>query len=385
MTARVPPLPAIPPDTLELAEAAVGGPIRSEAKIYRTLANYPDLMSAWLSWGGHVVRRTELSPELRELVILRTALLTHGHYPLVQHVRIARSVGIDDEALTRISENPALASWSETTRHALCAVDQLHHHGHLDDQHYADLVSHLGVSGSFDLIATVAFYRMAGWMLNVCRTPLDDGQADVELDPPIHHRDFGAESTSAPRVRPLPLDRWPQELLDETEGWPRFQGRPELRGVGVYSTLANHPALLRSIGPVMAHLLVDCALSDRAREIVIVRSSTHDRGSYPYRQHVGIAARHGVAPTLLALLARSLPVIDEPADWALVSAVDDLHRTNNISDTTWALLLEHHGQDAAMDLVVTAGFYGLISFLLSAASTRLEPGDVELPPRPFTK
>lgn len=385
MTARIAPLPVIRPETLDLAEAAVGGPIRPEAKIYRTLANYPALMSAWLSWGGHVVRRTELSPEMRELVILRTALVTRGHYPLVQHVRIARSVGIDDEALARTSENPALASWNDATRHALCAVDQLIHHGRLDDRHYADLIGHLGVNGSFDLIATVAFYRMAGWMLNVCRTPLDDGQADVELDPPVHHRDFGVESTSVPRVQPLPLDRWPQELLDETVGWPRFQGRPELRSVGVYSTLANHPALLQSVGPIMAHLLADCGLTDRAREIVIVRSALHDRGAYPYRQHVAIAARHEVAPAMLDQLARSLPVIDDPADQALVSAVDELHRRNDVSDETWALLLTHHGQEAAMDLVVTASFYGLISFLLNAANTRLEPGDVELPPRPFTK
>ncbi|MGH1490114.1 MAG: carboxymuconolactone decarboxylase family protein [Acidimicrobiales bacterium] len=58
-------------------------------------------MSAWLSWGGHVVRRSELSPMLRELVILRTALVAQGHYPLVQHVRIGRSVSIDDKMLAR--------------------------------------------------------------------------------------------------------------------------------------------------------------------------------------------------------------------------------------------------------------------------------------------
>ncbi len=385
MTARIPPLPVIPTETVELAAKAVGGQIRWEANIYRTLANYPTLMSAWLSWGGHVVRRSELSPMLRELVILRTALVGQGHYPLVQHVRIGRSVGIDDAALSRLSENPTLAAWDDPTKQALSAVDQVHHHGRLDDRQYAELIEHLGVNGSFDLIATVAFYRMAGWMLNACRTPLDDGQDDVELDPPVRHRDFGPETTSSPRVEPVPLETWPPDLLAATEGWPRFQGRPELRSAGVYSTLANHPSLLQAVGPIMAHLLVDCALADRAREIVIVRSCLHDRGAYPYRQHVAIAARRGVEPALLDQLARPIPVIDDPADRALVNAVDELHLANDIGDETWALLLEHHGAKAAMDLVVAVSFYGLLSFLLNIAHTRLEPGDVQLAPRPFDK
>lgn len=385
MTARIAPLPVIPPETLDLAAAAVGGPIRAEGKIYRTLANYPTLMSAWLSWGGHVLRRTEMTPALRELVILRTALVAQGHYPLVQHVRIGRSVGLDDEALKLVSQNPVLAAWDEPTKHALCAVDQLYHHGRLDDRHFTDLVGQLGVKGSFDLISTVAFYRMAGWMLNMCRTALDDGQDDVELDPVVRHRSFGPETTARPRVEPLLLEHWSPDLLDETATWPRFQGRLELRGAGVYSTLANHAALFQSIGPVMAHLLVDCALTERGREMVIVRSCLHDRGIYPFRQHVGIAARLGVAPTLLDQLVRPHPVIDDPADGALVAAVDELHRLNDISDKTWTLLTDHHGQQAAMDLVLTAGFYGFISFILNAACTRLEPGDVQLPSRPFDK
>lgn len=385
MTVRIPPLLAIPTKTVELAEAAVGGQIRWEANIYRTLANYPALMAAWLSWGGHVVRHTELSPVLRELAILRTALVAHGRYPLVQHVRIGRSVGIDDGALARLSDNPSLASWDTATQSALGAVDQLHHHGRLDDQRYAGLTRHVGVTGSLDLIATVAFYRMAAWMTNACCTPLDDGQDDVELAPPVRNEEFGPESTSSARVEPVPLDEWPKDLLDETSGWPRFQGRPELRSAGVYSTLANHPGLLRSLGPVMAHLLVDCALTDRGREIVIVRSCLHDRGAYPYRQHVAIAARHGVGTTLLDQLTRSAPMIDDPADGALVSAVDELHRDNGLTDEAWALLLDHHGREAAMDLVVAAGFYGLVSFVLNTACTRLEPGEVQLPPRPFDK
>jgi len=382
---RISPLASISPQILRSAEAAAGGPIRPDANVYRTLATYPELMSAWLSWGGHVTRRTSLPAELRELVVLRTALLARGRYPLVQHVRIAGEVGVDEDSLARIPEDPTTARWDDPTRAALTAVDQVHHHGRLDDRCWADLAARLGLVGAFDLLATVAFFRMACWMLSTCRTPLDEGQRDVDVGPAERHRTIGLETHPSTRVEPLPLEQWAPELLDDTAAWPRFRGRPELRRAGVYATLANHPALFRAVGPLMAHLLVGNTLTAPQREIVIVRSCLHDRGAYPYRQHVGIAADAGVTTTTLDQLTLEQPTIDDPTDSAIAAAVDELHRNDDITDDTWSLLTAHLEPRAVMDLIVTAGFYGLISYLLNTACTRLEPGEVQLPPRPFDK
>ena len=382
---RISPLASISPQILRNAEAAAGGPIRPDANVYRTLATYPELMSAWLSWGGHVTRRTSLPAELRELVVLRTALLARGRYPLVQHVRIAGEVGVDQDSLARIPEDPTTARWDDPTRAALTAVDQVHHHGRLDDRCWADLAARLGLVGAFDLLATVAFFRMACWMLSTCRTPLDEGQRDVDVGPAERHRTIGLETHPSTRVEPLPLEQWAPELLDDTAAWPRFRGRPELRRAGVYATLANHPALFRAVGPLMAHLLVGNTLTAPQREIVIVRSCLHDRGAYPYRQHVGIAADAGVTTTTLDQLTLEQPTIDDPTDSAIAAAVDELHRNDDITDDTWSLLTAHLEPRAVMDLIVTAGFYGLISYLLNTACTQLEPGEVQLPPRPFDK
>ena len=382
---RISPLASISPQILRNAEAAAGGPIRPDANVYRTLATYPELMSAWLSWGGHVTRRTSLPAELRELVVLRTALLARGRYPLVQHVRIAGEVGVDQDSLARIPEDPTTARWDDPTRAALTAVDQVHHHGRLDDRCWADLAARLGLVGAFDLLATVAFFRMACWMLSTCRTPLDEGQRDADVGPAERHRTIGLETHPSTRVEPLPLEQWAPELLDDTAAWPRFRGRPELRRAGVYATLANHPALFRAVGPLMAHLLVGNTLTAPQREIVIVRSCLHDRGAYPYRQHVGIAADAGVTTTTLDQLTLEQPTIDDPTDSAIAAAVDELHRNDDITDDTWSLLTAHLEPRAVMDLIVTAGFYGLISYLLNTACTQLEPGEVQLPPRPFDK
>ena len=174
-------------------------------------------------------------------------------------------------------------------------------------------------------------------------------------------------------------------LLDETEHWPRFAGRPELRAAGVYCTLANNALLFAAIGPVMAHLLVDNTLSDRQREIVIVRSCLLDRGAYPYRQHVRIASTAGVDDHSLRALTGPDPHLVDPTDAAIVAAIDELHRTDHLADSTWDRLCRDLSPQQIMDMIVTAGFYGLISFVLNSARTPLEAGTVELPPRPFEK
>ena len=384
MTVRIAPLQPIPPDVLARASAAAGQPVRPEAQVYRTLANHPDLFVAWLGWGAHVVRGTSLTPRLKELVILRVALLCDGRYPLAQHVRIGRDVGLDDAALDRMTQDPSVAGWDEATTAVLCAVDQLLRHRRLDDQRWNALVAHHQVAGALDVVSTVAFYRMACWMLNASGTPFDDGQEDAGLQLVARFEICQTDADDSTRLAALELGEWPQSLLDETKGWPRFEGRPELRQAGVYSTLAHHPALFQSVGPIMAHLLRDNALTDQQREIVIVRSCLRDRGAYPYRQHVRIAEELGVDADTLSQLPSFSPTISSEADSALVSAVDELHLTNQIANGTWEQVRHHLDPQAIMDVVATAGFYGLISFVLTVARTPLEPGTVELPDLPAT-
>ena len=262
----------------------------------------------------------------------------------------------------------------------LAAVDQLKAQGSVDDACWSELAAAYDTAQILDLVATVAFYRMAGWMLNTCGTPLDDGQDPAVFTVPGPEVGDGSIPAIGPRIGPLPLDRWSETLLQQTLSWPRFADQPEKRRAGVYCTLANHPALFLAIGPFMAHLLVDNELSDRHRELVIVRSCLLDRGAYPYRQHVQIAAGVGVDEASIATLTEPHPRMSDPADAAVVALVDELHHTNQVSDETWAAASDHVGTPGILDAIATAGFYGLISFALNVAATPLEPGPVDLPP-----
>ena len=154
----------------------------------------------------------------------------------------------------------------------MLAVDQLLLQGHIDDQRWSELTESLGLEAVFDLISTVAFYRLACWMLNTCQTELDPEQTVPDLPSVKVSRVFELTAPASQRVSPVPVERWSKQLQDETAAWPRFAGRLHIRNARVYGTLANHEALFKAIGPVMGHLLIGNALDDVLREIVIVRS-----------------------------------------------------------------------------------------------------------------
>lgn len=384
MTPRLAPLPLHRWEAglLQRCRAIVGGDLRAEANVYRTLANGPKLFEAWLHLGGHLLRRSTLSARWRELVILRTTAVSAGSYPFTQHTRIGAEIGLDRGEIESVMGGPTEGTFSAIERSLLAAVDQLLIEGAIDGSVWSELTVELTDKQLLDLIATVAFYRLASWTLNACGTPLDDGDSNtlgsvVVANRPAHEPRPTARGPVG--LSPLPLAEWPDDLMTETARWPRFQGRPEIRSAGVYCTLANHPELFTAAGPLMAHLLVDNALSDANRELVIVRSTLRDRGEYPYRQHVKIGAQVGLDANLLTELTKPDPEPADLADRALVTMIDELHDSNTISTATWDLTAEHFSPTQVLDAMATAGFYGLISFVLSSAAVPLEAGDIFLP------
>lgn len=380
------PVAGWPEGLLARTQDILGSEYRASANVYCTLANGPRLFEAWLHLGGQLLRRSTLDPRDRELVILRTTALAAGTYPFTQHVRIGREVGLSADDVDAVLTGPEHPHWDRSDRARLQAVDELMVNGTLDDATWEALTGQHTVQNLLDLLVTVGFYRMASWLLNAAGTELDDGQTSA-LPTPTPRPGGSVPSwrrASEVRLAPVALDQWPSDLVDETATWPRFVGRPEIRRAGVYETLANHPDLFRAMGPVMAHLLEDHALSDRQRELVIVRACLRDRGEYPYRQHVRIGRELGLDDETLAALASpdptlSPPVLSDPGDAGLVQLVDQLHDHNTIDDDLWSDVASHHDITGLLDAIVTIGFYGIVSFVLNTAGTRLEPGDVRLP------
>jgi len=163
-----------------LAPLAARGPVLN---IFKTLAQVPDALTAFLAWGSYVLsRRNSLPAREREIVILRTGFLCHSGYEWTQHVPIGLRAGLTEEEVARLKQGAAAPGWSEADRCLLRACDELHAQQFVTAETWAGLTSHFSDTQRMDLVFTVGQYTQVSMMLNSFGVQLDTGQV---LDPDL--------------------------------------------------------------------------------------------------------------------------------------------------------------------------------------------------------
>ncbi|HXM55274.1 MAG TPA: carboxymuconolactone decarboxylase family protein [Candidatus Dormibacteraeota bacterium] len=170
-----------------------------------------------------------------------------------------------------------------------------------------------------------------------------------------------------PRIPPV-TDPSPEvaEILGKTA----ISDGPPLN---IFATLAHHPRLLKRFNVLGGLFLGRGVLPAREREIVILRTGWRTRCEYEFGQHVVLGRRAGLTDEEIRLLAR------EDGEWpaedaALVRLADELHATRDVSEDLWAELSAHWNHAELLELVMLAGFYGMVSGFLNAARVQREPG-----------
>lgn len=89
-----------------------------------TLIRHPALAAKWLPYNDVLLRTGTLDPRLRELVICRVGWRTAAEYEWLQHVRLARGLGVTDAEIDAIADR-GTASWTALEADALAATDAL--------------------------------------------------------------------------------------------------------------------------------------------------------------------------------------------------------------------------------------------------------------------
>lgn len=181
------------------------------------------------------------------------------------------------------------------------------------------------------------------------------------------------------RMEPLTSDRWPPEMSDALEAMtppkPHYElaseGRP--KGLNILGTLAHHPALARAFCTLNGHLLRATTLTERQRELVIMRVAVVQQSSYEWAQHVPMARDAGLTDLEIAGVAwgPDSPVWDD-VDASLIRAVDGLVEQGSISDETWTVLREHLDNQQILDVIFTAGAYTTVAWMVESLGIALD-------------
>jgi 4-carboxymuconolactone decarboxylase len=177
------------------------------------------------------------------------------------------------------------------------------------------------------------------------------------------------ESTG-PGLPPLADAQIPDSVKPVIAAWP----------YNLHRTLAHSPETLLKWLPFGEHILLGNALPFREREIAILRVGWNCRCAYEWGMHSIVSRRGGFADAdFEALCVGADSPHWEPAEAAIVAAVDDMQSQWSISPDVWARLARHFTPQQIVDCIYLAGNFATISVALNALRVPLEAG---LPPLP---
>jgi 4-carboxymuconolactone decarboxylase len=148
---------------------------RPVLNLYATMLNHPVLYGPRVRFGGYLQRDSLLPPKTRELLIMRTAVLTRTEYEWGHHVEAAQQAGFSDEEIRRIAAGPDAPGWSEEHAAVLRAADELRREAFVSDRTWATLAKYYDTKRLIDIIYTSGGYTMTALAINSLGIQLEPG------------------------------------------------------------------------------------------------------------------------------------------------------------------------------------------------------------------
>ncbi len=172
-----PRLPPAPDEgaTAERMRARRGGQL---SVLDRLLLHSPPVAEGWNALLGALRSATTLPADLRELIVLRVAVLNGAAFEWTAHEPIARRAGLDAGQLAALRSRDAGSApvWTPLQQAVLAFTDASTTSVTVPEPVFAALREHLDDRGIVEVVATVGGYAMVSRCLVALEVPPPDGE-----------------------------------------------------------------------------------------------------------------------------------------------------------------------------------------------------------------
>jgi len=162
------------PELAELIARIRAGRRGGLLNVYKTLLNSPPLAATWLEHLNAVRWKTQLEGRLRELVVIRIAILNRTDYVLNQHVpHLALADGVTIEECEALKDWRASSFFDERERAVLAYADAMTREVSVSDAVYADVRRHFDDQRIVELTVLIASYNMHNRVMRALEVDLE--------------------------------------------------------------------------------------------------------------------------------------------------------------------------------------------------------------------
>lgn len=142
--------------------------------LYQMLLNSPPIASGWLNYLTAVRQQSTLPGSLRELVIMRVAVINGAPYEAEQHAPIALKEGITQAQLDDLNQWESSTKFDATQRAALAYCDAMTKNVQVPAEVFAAVKAQFSSRLLVELTATVGAYNMVSRFLEALDIHSDD-------------------------------------------------------------------------------------------------------------------------------------------------------------------------------------------------------------------
>lgn len=179
---------------------------------------------------------------------------------------------------------------------------------------------------------------------------------------------------ASPRIGPIDPPYTPGMQADFDK---LMRGAPPLL---LFRTVARNPRVLQRM---MAGGLLDRgSISLRSRELMILRTCASCGAEYEWGVHVAaFGTQADWTPAQLRSTVHGTAADDcwGPEDSLVIRLADELHDTNHVHETLWQPLAAHFEPDQLVELIMLAGLYHAVSYMVNATGVEHEAGAPRFP------
>lgn len=144
--------------------------------LYQMLMHSPPLAEGWLDYLTAVRQRCSLPGALRELVIMRVAVLNRAPYEADQHAPIALKEGVTQRQLDALADWAASEAFDPLQRAVLQLTDTMTREVQVPPAQLEVVRALLGERQTVELVGTVAAYNMVSRFLEALQIHSHDAR-----------------------------------------------------------------------------------------------------------------------------------------------------------------------------------------------------------------
>ena len=188
------------------------------------------------------------------------------------------------------------------------------------------------------------------------------------------------------RIEPLLPKQFPPEMRaalaalrppNPRHPSPKTGDRP--KALNTLGTFAHHPELAQAYFTFNGHLLLATTLTERHRELIIMRVAAVRQSSYEWYQHLFVARDAGLTDEEVGRVAYgpASPLWSD-LEAALLQSVDEMITDGGIGAATWEVLAGELDTRQILDVIFTAGGYDILARMFKSLELTMDDDIPEL-------